>query len=140
MNDRLPNARILIVDDDRELGEMLKEFLEPDHFELTARLSGEDGLQALQDEEFDLLILDIMLPGISGIDVLRQVRQSNDIPIVMLTARGDDVDRILSYDRVTEAIDAELGAERLNLLETLAARVAERIQANGRRHCLCRCR
>lgn len=98
MNDQLSNTRILIVDDDRELGEMLKEFMAPDHFDLTACLSGEDGLQALQDEEFDLLILDIMLPGISGIDVLRQVRQSNDIPIVMLTARGDDVDRILGLE------------------------------------------
>lgn len=98
MNDQLSNTRILIVDDDRELGEMLKEFMAPDHFDLTACLSGEDGLQALQDEEFDMLILDIMLPGISGIDVLRQVRQSNDIPIVMLTARGDDVDRILGLE------------------------------------------
>lgn len=98
MNDRLPNARILIVDDDRELGEMLKEFLAPDHFELTTCLSGEDGLQALQGDEFDLLILDIMLPGMSGIDVLRRVRQSDDIPIIMLTARGDDVDRILGLE------------------------------------------
>ena len=98
MNDQLSNTRILIIDDDRELGEMLKEFLAPDHFELTACLSGEDGLQALQDEKFDLLILDIMLPGISGIDVLRRVRQGNDIPIVMLTARGDDVDRILGLE------------------------------------------
>ena len=98
MNDQLPNANILIVDDDRDLGEMLKEFLAPDHYNLTACLSGEDALQALRQEEFNLLILDIMLPGMSGIDVLKQVRQTSDIPIIMLTARGDDIDRILGLE------------------------------------------
>ena len=98
MNDQSPNANILIVDDDRELGEMLREFLAPDHFDLTPCLSGEEGMQALQEEAFDLLILDIMLPGMSGLDVLKQVRQVSDIPVIMLTARGDDVDRILGLE------------------------------------------
>ncbi|MDH3621179.1 MAG: response regulator transcription factor [Gammaproteobacteria bacterium] len=94
----MTDSKILIIDDDRELGEMLKEFLAPDHLELSARLSGEDGLQALQEESWDLLILDIMLPGMSGIDVLKEIRKSSDIPIIMLTARGDDVDRILGLE------------------------------------------
>ncbi len=98
MTDQLPNAKILIIDDDRELGEMLREFLAPDHFELGICVSGEDGLQAMQEQEFHLLILDIMLPGMSGIDVLKQLRQTSDIPIIMLTARGDDVDRILGLE------------------------------------------
>ena len=98
MNDPLLHAKILIVDDDRELGTMLQEFLAPDHLDVTACHSGEDGLRALESEDFQLLILDIMLPGISGIDVLRQVRQRSDIPIIMLTARGDDVDRILGLE------------------------------------------
>lgn len=98
MNDTPSNAKILIVDDDRDLGEMLKEFLAPDHFDVTARHSGEDGLQALDEGEYDLLILDIMLPGMNGIDVLRQVRQSSDMPVIMLTARGEDVDRILGLE------------------------------------------
>jgi len=98
MNSQLPDAKILIIDDDRELGEMLKEFLAPDHFELSACLSGEDGLQELQEGDYELLILDIMLPGASGIDVLKQLRQSSDIPVIMLTARGDDVDRILGLE------------------------------------------
>ncbi len=91
-------AEILIIDDDRELGEMLSEFLAPDHFSLRACTSGEDGLIALQDGRYDLLILDIMLPGMNGIEVLKQVRQSNDLPVIMLTARGDDVDRILGLE------------------------------------------
>ena len=94
----MPDSKILIIDDDRELGEMLKEFLAPDHLDVSARLNGEDGLQALQDETWDLLILDIMLPGMNGIDVLKQIRQDSDIPVIMLTARGDDVDRILGLE------------------------------------------
>jgi two-component system response regulator CpxR len=98
MNDETKNPRVLIIDDDRELGEMLKEFLAPDHFELTACLTGEEGLKALQSREYDLLILDIMLPGMNGIDVLKELRRDNDIPVIMLTARGDDVDRILGLE------------------------------------------
>ena len=94
----MSDAKILIIDDDRELGEMLREFLAPDHFELSACLSGEAGLEALRDSDYELVILDIMLPGASGIDVLRQIRQSSDIPVIMLTARGDDVDRILGLE------------------------------------------
>ena len=86
----MTDIRILLVDDDRELGAMLAEFLAPDHFDVTACLSGEDGLQALRDKEFDLLILDIMLPGVNGIDVLKQVRQTSDIPIIMLTCRDEN--------------------------------------------------
>lgn len=91
-------AEILIIDDDRELGEMLREYFAPDHFRLSAATSGEDGLAQLQAGRYDLLILDVMLPGINGIDVLRQVRQNNDLPVIMLTARGDDVDRILGLE------------------------------------------
>ncbi|MDX2413002.1 MAG: response regulator transcription factor [Woeseiaceae bacterium] len=94
----MPDSKILIIDDDQELGEMLKEYLAPDHLDVSARLNGEDGLQALQDENWDLLILDIMLPGMNGIEVLKQIRQDSDIPVIMLTARGDDVDRILGLE------------------------------------------
>jgi two-component system response regulator CpxR len=97
-DDLTMEAEILIIDDDRELGEMLREFLAPDHFHLTACTTGEDGLIALQRDRYDLLILDVMLPGINGIDVLKQVRQRNDLPVIMLTARGDDVDRILGLE------------------------------------------
>lgn len=98
MNDETKNPRVLIIDDDRELGEMLREFLAPDHFDLTACLSGEEGLKELRAGDYDLLILDIMLPGMNGIDVLKEVRRASDIPVIMLTARGDDVDRILGLE------------------------------------------
>jgi two-component system response regulator CpxR len=91
-------ADILIIDDDHELGEMLGEFLAPDHLQLTASHTGEDGLEVLQTKKFDLLILDIMMPGMSGLDVLKKVRQTSDIPVIMLTARGEDIDRILGLE------------------------------------------
>ncbi len=77
---------------------MLSEFLSDDHLSVSVRLSGEDGLQALRENKYDLAILDIMLPGMNGLDVLKEVRRNNDIPVIMLTARGDDIDRILGLE------------------------------------------
>ncbi len=91
-------ASIILIDDDRELGTMLTDFLRPDRLELTVCASGEDGLQRLAAGNFDLIILDIMLPGISGLDALKQIRQARDIPVIMLTARGDDIDRIIGLE------------------------------------------
>ena len=65
---------------------------------LTASNTGENGLQAFAEGEFDLLILDIMLPGISGLDVLKKIRQKSNVPVIMLTARGDDIDRIIGLE------------------------------------------
>ena len=98
MNTQTSDAKLLIVDDDAALCAMLTEFLEPDRLELVAAGSGEDGLHVFADDNYDLLILDIMLPGMSGIDVLKQVRLTSDVPIIMLTARGDDIDRILGLE------------------------------------------
>ena len=91
-------ANIILIDDDQELGTMLTDFLRPDRLQLTVCGSGEDGLQRLAAENFDLVILDIMLPGISGLDALKQIRQVSDMPVIMLTARGDDVDRIIGLE------------------------------------------
>lgn len=91
-------ARILLIDDDQDLAAMLSDFLRADHLNVTACLSGEIGLDRLAEQEFDLLILDIMLPGMSGIEVLRQLRQSNSIPVIMLTARGEEIDRIIGLE------------------------------------------
>ena len=77
---------------------MLEDFLAPDHLALTAASSGEAGIETLAAGRFDLLILDIMLPGMNGLDVLRHVRQKSDMPVIMLTARGDDIDRIIGLE------------------------------------------
>jgi len=98
MNEQTQPKEILIIDDDVELCQMLSEFLAPDHLNLSADHNGEGGLRSLKEGSFDLLILDIMLPGMSGLEVLKQLRNFSEIPVIMLTARGEDVDRILGLE------------------------------------------
>ena len=93
-----PEARVLLVDDDRELCQMLTEYLNAEHFEVTSVHDGGDVLEKLKAAEFDILILDVMLPSVGGFDVLRKLGASYKTPILMLTARGDDVDRIVGLE------------------------------------------
>lgn len=91
--------RVLLVDDDTQLTEMLAEYLQPEGMTVTAVGSGTQGLRRAQQEEYDLIVLDVMLPGLSGFDVLRQLREASvQTPVLMLTARGDDVDRIVGLE------------------------------------------
>ena len=91
-------ARVLLVDDDRELCQMLGEYLDAEHFLVKSVHDGGDALSELQAESFDILILDVMLPSVSGFDVLRKLGAAYPTPILMLTARGDDVDRIVGLE------------------------------------------
>ena len=91
--------RVLLVDDDTQLTEMLAEYLDPEGMSIAAVASGTQGLRRAQQEEYDLIVLDVMLPGLSGFDVLRQLRETGiHTPVLMLTARGDDVDRIVGLE------------------------------------------
>jgi two-component system, OmpR family, response regulator CpxR len=91
--------RVLIIDDDTRLTEMLGEYLAPEGLSVTAVASGSAGLREAQTGEHDLIVLDVMLPGLSGFEVLRQLREAgSDTPVLMLTARGDDVDRIVGLE------------------------------------------
>ncbi|HJZ80757.1 MAG TPA: response regulator transcription factor [Pyrinomonadaceae bacterium] len=87
--------RILIVDDDVELCELVAEYLEPDGYQVEAVSDGHSGVQRALSGEHALVVLDYMLPGLNGFEVLRQIRASSRVPIVMLTARGDDLNRIV---------------------------------------------
>lgn len=90
---------VLLVDDDTQLTDMLAEYLEPEGMSIAAVASGTQGLRRAQQEPYDLIVLDVMLPGLSGFDVLRQMRESGvHTPVLMLTARGDDVDRIVGLE------------------------------------------
>jgi len=91
-------ARVLIVDDDRELCQMLTEYLTAEHFEVKSVHDGGDALAELKASHFELLILDVMLPSVGGFEVLRKLGASYETPILMLTARGDDVDRIVGLE------------------------------------------
>lgn len=88
-------ARILLVDDDVQLASMLREFLELQGFRVDVVHDGAAALQAVAEQVPDLLVLDVMLPDINGFDVLRQLRARHQLPVIMLTARGAESERIL---------------------------------------------
>ncbi|MCI4662934.1 MAG: phosphate regulon transcriptional regulator PhoB [Neomegalonema sp.] len=95
------SARILIVEDEEALCALLEYNLKEQGFDVRLCTNGEDAMNALKDEQPDLIILDWMLPHVSGIEICRQVRarpESRDVPIIMLTARGDEDDRIRGLD------------------------------------------
>jgi len=90
--------RILIIDDDVALCELVAEYLQPLGFQVEAVHRGDSGIERALQLEHDLILLDVMLPGQNGFDVLRHIRESSKIPVLMLTARGDDVDRIVGLE------------------------------------------
>ncbi len=90
--------RILIIDDDEELCELVSEYLSVEGFETETAHDGEIGLQKALSGEFDLITLDVMLPRKNGFDVLRELRQTSKIPVLMLTARGEDMERIVGLE------------------------------------------
>ena len=89
---------ILIVDDDVELCGLVQEYLASEGFTANAVHDGEQGLQQAMTGEFVLIVLDVMLPGINGFEVLRRLRSVSKIPVLLLTARGEDVDRIVGLE------------------------------------------
>lgn len=90
--------RVLIVDDDKELCRLLGERLSGEDFEIEAVHDGVRGLERALSGEHSLVILDVMLPGMKGLDVLRKLRESSPVPVLILTARGEEVDRILGLE------------------------------------------
>ena len=90
--------KILIIDDDVQLSELIVEFLESFNYDIYAKHTPEEGLDFLNETGADLVILDIMLPGLDGFQVLRKIRENSTIPIIMLTARGEVTDRIVGLE------------------------------------------
>ena len=90
--------RILIVDDDVELASLLRDYLSREGFAIEAVHDGASGLDRARSGEHAIVILDVMLPRMSGLDVLRALRTTSEVPVLMLTARGDDVDRIVGLE------------------------------------------
>ena len=90
--------RALLVDDDRDLARLLTDYLGNHEVVVTHVEDGARGLAALADGSFDVVLLDVMLPGIDGFEVCRRIRAAYDVPVVMLTARGDDADRIVGLE------------------------------------------
>ncbi|MFA6686914.1 MAG: response regulator transcription factor [Desulfuromonas sp.] len=90
--------KILIIDDDHELCELLHDYLSAEGLEIVSVHAGDTGAQAALDQEVDLVILDVMLPGMNGFDVLRTIRRESQVPVIMLTARGEEIDRIVGLE------------------------------------------
>ncbi|WP_025120824.1 MULTISPECIES: response regulator transcription factor [unclassified Serratia (in: enterobacteria)] len=90
--------KILLVDDDLELGTMLSEYLTAEGFNASLVLTGKAGVDGALSGDYTAMILDIMLPDMSGIDVLREVRKKSRLPIIMLTAKGDNIDRVIGLE------------------------------------------
>src|SRR5580698_3332128 len=94
----LMKGRVLVVDDDAALAEMLGIVLRGEGFEPTFVSDGDKAMDAFRDSRPDLVLLDLMLPGLDGIDVCRQIRAESGVPIVMLTAKSDTVDVVLGLE------------------------------------------
>ena len=90
--------KLLIIDDDIELCDLLTTYLEQEGFDVAAIHQAQEGLTAALTGEYAFLILDVMLPGFNGFDLLRQLRRTSAMPVIMLTARGDEVDRIVGLE------------------------------------------
>ena len=117
-------ARILLVDDDVELAGMLRDYLVRDGFEVLAVPDGESGVAEALSGRFSLVVLDVMMPGIGGIEALRRIRAASTVPVLMLTARGDDFDRIVGL---------ELGADDYVPKPCMPRELAARLRAILRR-------
>ncbi len=90
--------KVLIVDDDRKLCKLIRDYLEPLGYEVSAAYTGPEGLQAALEDAFSAVILDVMLPGMNGFDVLRRLREKSHVPVLMLTGRGEEADRIVGLE------------------------------------------
>jgi len=91
-------ARILIIDDDKRLAGMVADYLGEAGFRVSASATAREGEQRLKREPFDAVVLDLMLPDADGLDLCRRIRERSDVPILMLTARGDAMDRVVGLE------------------------------------------
>lgn len=91
-------AKVLIIDDDVELAELFQDYLQQEQFSVDTCFTGLAGLNAALGGDYDLVILDMMLPDIKGTDILLKIRQQSLIPVLMFTAKGDDIDRIIGLE------------------------------------------
>ncbi|WP_395659389.1 response regulator transcription factor [Nocardioides sp.] len=91
-------ARVLVVDDDHTVREVVVSYLRAHEHEVTEAADGETALRLVRDRPVDLVVLDLMLPGIDGIEVCRRLREAGDVPVVMLTALGEETDRVVGLE------------------------------------------
>jgi two-component system OmpR family response regulator/two-component system response regulator CpxR len=119
-----PMNKVLLVDDDIELVDMMQDYLTREGFDVETAHNGEQGLERALSSDFDIAVLDVMMPRLNGIEVLARLRGHSQIPVLMLTAKGDDTDRIIGL---------ELGADDYVPKPCTARELTARIRAILRR-------
>lgn len=130
-------VHILLVDDDAELCALLSEFLGREGFQVERVHEGHTALARAVSGDFDLIVLDVMLPGLDGFEILRRLRQQSKVPVIMLTARGEDVDRIVGLelgadDYLPKPFNPRELAARIRAILRRYEQSQERRQAEGR--------
>lgn len=91
-------SRVLVVDDEKAIVKGIKFSLEQDDAEVSCAYDGEEALELAKSQEFDIILLDLMLPKIDGLSVCRQIREFSNVPIIMITAKGEDMDKIMGLE------------------------------------------
>jgi two-component system response regulator CpxR len=130
--------RILMIDDDRELCALITDYLEPLGYEVATENNGKSGLERALAEEFDAIILDVMMPGMDGFEVLTRLRSKVGVPILMLTARGEETDRIVGLemgadDYLPKTFSPRELLARLRAVTRRAVRFAASAEADGQK-------
>ena len=119
------NEKILVVDDEREIGELVSLYLENEGFQVSKCSNGAEAIQVIENGQVDLAILDVMLPDISGMEICRKIRESYNYPIIMLTAKGEETDKITGLT---------LGADDYITKPFLPLELVARVKAQLRRY------
>ncbi len=117
--------KILVVDDEKEIADLVTLYLENEGFQVYKCYSGPDAIKCISQERLDLAILDIMLPGISGLEIYRKIRESHTFPVIMLTAKGEEMDKITGLT---------LGADDYMTKPFLPLELVARVKAQLRRY------
>ncbi len=120
--------RVLVVDDEKLIVKGIRFSLEQDGMEVDAAYDGEEAVEAVRQNSFDVILLDVMLPKMSGFEVCQQIREFSDVPIIMLTAKGDDMDKILGLEYGAD----DYITKPFNILE-VKARIKAIIRRSGKK-------
>lgn len=94
----MQKLKVLIIEDESRIREMVKDYLEHEDFQVEEADNGITGLEKFKEDDYGIVLLDVMLPGLDGWTVCREIRRSSDIPIIMLTARGEEYDKLFGFD------------------------------------------
>lgn len=119
--------KILVVDDEKLLVKGVKFNLENEGYEVMTAYDGASAVELTRKENFDLIVMDVMMPGLSGGDACMQIREFSDVPIIMLTAKGDDMDKLIGFDHGAD----DYLTKPFNILE-LKARIRALLRRAGR--------